>query len=299
MSESTLAPPKRHRANPPVAGDQGTQAREFEFRTADFLALRALVKRLAGINLADSKEDMVYSRLSRRLRVLGLRTFGEYCELLESGDPSELAEFCNAMTTNLTAFFREGHHFDYMRDHLLAPRRDGSRGSRRIRIWSAACSSGEEAYSIAMTVCEAIADRSAWDIKILATDIDSQMLAVAKQGTYAHDRVKGLASRRLGRFFRERTEGGQRLYTASREIAELVTFKQLNLMHDWPMNGPFDAIVCRNVVIYFDKETQTQLFARMAQLQRPDDLLFLGHSETLFKVSTDYALMGKTVYRRT
>jgi chemotaxis protein methyltransferase CheR len=277
---------------------QDSRAREFEFGHADFLTLRALVKRLAGISLADSKEDMVYSRVSRRLRALGLRRFGDYCGLLETGDPAELAEFCNAMTTNLTALFRENHHFEHLHG-FLAPRAEGWQGSRRIRIWSAGCSSGEEAYSIAMTICEAIPDRARWDIKILATDIDSQMLAVARKGSYTLDRVKSLASPRLARFFRERLEGDQRHFTVSPEIAALVTFKQLNLMHDWPMRGPFDAIVCRNVVIYFDKETQKHLFAHMAQLQRPDDLLFLGHSETLFKVSTAYALIGKTIYRRT
>ena len=285
-----------HRASRMIDG-QDLRAREFEFGHADFLTLRALVKRLAGISLADSKEDMVYSRVSRRLRALGLHKFGDYCELLESGDPSELAEFCNAMTTNLTAFFRESHHFDHLH-RLLASRTEGWQGSRRIRIWSAGCSSGEEAYSIAMTICEAIPDRVRWDIKILATDIDSQMLAVARKGIYTLDRVKGLAPPRLARFFRERPVGDQRHFTVSPEIAALVTFKQLNLMHDWPMRGPFDAIVCRNVVIYFDKETQKHLFARMAQLQRRDDLLLLGHSETLFKVSTDYALVGKTIYRR-
>jgi chemotaxis protein methyltransferase CheR len=277
---------------------QDSRAREFEFGHADFLTLRALVKRLAGISLADSKEDMVYSRVSRRLRALGLRRFGDYCGLLETGDPAELAEFCNAMTTNLTAFFRENHHFEHLHG-FLAARGEGWQGSRRIRIWSAGCSSGEEAYSIAMTICEAIPDRARWDIKILATDIDSQMLAVARKGSYTLDRVKSLASPRLARFFRERPEGDQRHFTVSPEIAALVTFKQLNLMHEWPMRGPFDVVVCRNVVIYFDKETQKHLFARMAQLQRADDLLFLGHSETLFKVSNDYALIGKTIYRRT
>jgi chemotaxis protein methyltransferase CheR len=282
-----------------MIGTQAARTREFEFSRDNFVALRAMVKRLAGIDLADSKEDMVYSRISRRLRSLGMRTFAQYCELLESGDSAELTEFCNAMTTNLTAFFRERHHFDYLRSDVLAPRLGAPKAARRIRIWSAGCSSGEEAYSIAMTVCETIPDRRGWDVKILATDIDSRMLALAKQGSYPPDRVKGLTSQRLARFFCEDAQGEQPLFTVAPEIAGLVTFKPLNLMEDWPMNGPFDAIVCRNVVIYFDKDTQRQLFARMAQLQRRADLLFLGHSETLFKVSTDYQLIGKTVYRRT
>jgi chemotaxis protein methyltransferase CheR len=272
--------------------------REFQFDHKDFEALRALIKKITGITLADSKEELVYGRVSRRLRSLGLQTFGEYRQRLEFGDQEELTEFCNAMTTNLTAFFRESHHFNYLRDHLLLPRLADPQASRRIRIWSAACSSGEEAYSLAMTVCESIPDWRRWDIKILATDIDSRVLARAKQGVYAKDRVKGLQPQRLARFFRAQHEGGQEVYEVVPDLATLITFKQLNLMHELPMSGPFDAIVCRNVIIYFDKDTQKSLFERIAPLQRPDDLLFLGHSESLFRVTNAYALIGKTIYRR-
>jgi chemotaxis protein methyltransferase CheR len=272
--------------------------REFKFDQKDFQALRALIKKITGITLADSKEELVYGRVSRRLRSLGLQTFGEYRQRLEFGDEEELTEFCNAMTTNLTAFFRESHHFNYLRDHLLLPRLEDPNGSRRIRIWSAACSTGEEAYSLAMTVCESIPDWRRWDIKILATDIDSRVLARAQHGVYAKDRVKGLDPQRLARFFRTYREAGQEVHEVVADLGTLITFKQLNLMHELPMSGPFDAIVCRNVIIYFDKETQKQLFERIAPLQRPDDLLFLGHSESLFRVTTAYALIGKTIYRR-
>jgi chemotaxis protein methyltransferase CheR len=272
--------------------------REFKFDQKDFEALRALIKKITGITLADSKEELVYGRVSRRLRSLGLQTFSEYRQRLEFGDQEELTEFCNAMTTNLTAFFRESHHFSYLREHLLLPRLEDPHASRRIRIWSAACSSGEEAYSLAMTVCESIPDWRRWDIKILATDIDSRVLARAKEGVYAKDRVKGLQPQRLARFFRTQREGGQEVYEVVPDLATLITFKQLNLMHELPMTGPFDAIVCRNVIIYFDKDTQKKLFERIAPLQRPDDLLFLGHSESLFRVTTAYALIGKTIYRR-
>jgi chemotaxis protein methyltransferase CheR len=272
--------------------------REFKFDQKDFEALRALIKKITGITLADSKEELVYGRVSRRLRSLGLQTFSEYRQRLEFGDQEELTEFCNAMTTNLTAFFRESHHFSYLRDHLLLPRLEDPHASRRIRIWSAACSSGEEAYSLAMTVCESIPDWRRWDIKILATDIDSRVLARAKEGVYAKDRVKGMQPQRLARFFRTQREGGQEVYEVVPDLATLITFKQLNLMHELPMTGPFDAIVCRNVIIYFDKDTQKKLFERIAPLQRPDDLLFLGHSESLFRVTTAYALIGKTIYRR-
>jgi chemotaxis protein methyltransferase CheR len=254
---------------------------------------------MTGINLADSKRELVYGRVSRRLRALSLSSFGAYRELLQSGDGSELVAFCNALTTNLTSFFRESHHFDYLRDEFLVPHRTAGRRGQRLRIWSSACSSGEEPYSIAMTVIETIPDWQNWDIKILATDLDSDILARAKRGHYNADRVKGLDPRRRARFFVETREAGEPGYQVVPELAELITFKQVNLMHELPMSGPLDVIFCRNVVIYFDKDTQRGLFSRMAQLQRPDDLLFLGHSETLFKVSEDYGLIGKTVYRRT
>ncbi len=281
----------------PAAESPG-RVREFQFSDADFCALRDLVKRLTGINLADSKRELVYGRVSRRLRTLGLKRFSDYRQLLEGDDESELVEFCNAMTTNLTAFFRESHHFDYLRDQFLLPRLHDARASRRIRIWSAACSSGEEPYSLAMTVCEAIPDWKRWDIKILATDIDSEILARARRGNYNADRVKGLDPGRLERFFDASAGAGQPTYQVDPDIAGLITFKQINLMHELPMKGPLDVVVCRNVIIYFDKDAQRGLFSRIAKLQRPNDLLFLGHSESLFKVSNDYDLIGKTIYRR-
>jgi chemotaxis protein methyltransferase CheR len=277
-------------------GDVGRR-REFVFEHEDFLALRALIKQVTGINLADSKQELVYGRISRRLRALGLRTFCEYRELLESDD-AELTEFCNAMTTNLTAFFRESHHFDYLRDRVLKARAADGRASRRIRLWSAGCSSGEEAYCLAMTVCEAIPDFRRWDIKILATDVDSDILATARRGVYPADRVQKLGGERLWRFFEELDGPERGRYRVSQELASLVTFKQLNLLHLLPMKGPLDAIFCRNVIIYFDKETQRELFARISLLQRANDVLFLGHSESLLKVCDDYELVGRTIYRR-
>ena len=275
-----------------------SRVREFQFTDSDFNALRTLIKEMTGINLAGSKRELVYGRISRRLRALGLSSFGAYRGLLESGDGSELVAFCNALTTNLTSFFRESHHFDYLRDAFLMTRRNAGSRSERIRIWSSACSSGEEPYSIAMTIIETIPDWKEWDLKILATDLDSDILARAKRGCFAHDRVKGLDPKRLARFFTESGEGTERTYEVIPDLANLVTFRQINLMHDLPMSGPLDAVFCRNVVIYFDKETQRALFARIAKLQRPGNLLFLGHSESLFRVSDDYALIGRTVYRR-
>ncbi|MGH8322923.1 MAG: CheR family methyltransferase [Steroidobacteraceae bacterium] len=272
--------------------------REFVFGNEDFEALRQLVKQLTGISLSDQKRELVYGRLARRLRALQLRTFAEYRDLLSSDGGHEIGEFCNAITTNLTSFFRESHHFDYLREQVLQARAAEHAGSRRLRIWSAGCSTGEEAYSLAMTVLEALPDLRSWDVRILATDLDSDVLAHAQRGIYAADRVRPLGPQRLSRFFVERPGRDGPCYQVTPELTALITFKQLNLMHHLPMKGPLDAIFCRNVVIYFDKDTQRELFARVAYLQRPDDLLFLGHSESLFNVSESYTPIGKTVYRR-
>lgn len=274
------------------------RTREFAFGNEDFEALRKLVKDLTGINLSDQKRELVYGRLARRLRVLHLRTFAEYRELLASDGGQEIAEFCNAITTNLTSFFRESHHFEYLRDHVLQPRIANRSASRRIRIWSAGCSTGEEPYSLAMTVLETIPDLRSWDIKILATDLDSDVLAKAQRGIYAAERIRAIGPQRLSRFFEERRGREGAGYEVTPELASLITFRQLNLMHSLPMKGPLDVIFCRNVVIYFDKDTQRELFARVAHLQRAGDLLCLGHSESLFKVSESYAPIGKTIYRR-
>jgi chemotaxis protein methyltransferase CheR len=277
---------------------EAPRVREFVFGNEDFEALRRLVKELTGINLSDQKRELVYGRLARRLRALHLRTFAEYRDLLASDGGREIVELCNAITTNLTSFFREAHHFEHLREQLLQARAADRHGSRRVRIWSAGCSSGEEAYSLAMTVVEAIPDLRSWDIRILATDLDSDVLARAQRGVYPAERVRTLSPQRLARFFVERRGRDGPSYEVTPELAALITFRQLNLMHHLPMKGPLDAIFCRNVVIYFDKDTQRELFARIAYLQRPGDLLFLGHSESLFKVSESYTPIGKTVYRR-
>jgi len=272
--------------------------REFAFGNEDFEALRTLVKQITGINLSDQKRELVYGRLARRLRALQFKSFAEYRELLSQDAGREISELCNAITTNLTAFFREPHHFEYLRDQVLLPLAADTAADRRLRIWSAGCSTGEEPYSIAMTVLETIPDLRRWDILILATDLDSEVLQRGQRGMYAADRVRGLSPQRIARFFTQRQERDGAYYQVSPEVASLITFKQLNLMHPLPMKGPLQAIFCRNVIIYFDKETQRDLFARVSRLQRPGQLLFLGHSESLFKVSEDYTLIGRTVHRR-
>jgi chemotaxis protein methyltransferase CheR len=274
------------------------RVREFTFSDGDFRALRTMVKEMTGIHLTDSRRELVYGRVSRRVRALGLKSFREYRRLLAADNAAEMSEFCNALTTNLTYFFRESHHFDYLRDSFLSSCRNDAGRSRRIRIWSSACSTGEEPYSMAMTIVEALPAWKRWDIKILATDLDSDVLARAKRGTYTRDQVKEIDSKRLARFFIARGSGNAAVYKVIPELANLVTFKQVNLMHELPMSGPLDVIFCRNVVIYFDKDTQRGLFSRIADLQRPGDLLLVGHSESLLSVSNDYALVGQTIYRR-
>lgn len=280
-------------------GSPPAKTREFIFTDEDFDALRALVKEVTGITLGDMKRELVYGRLSRRLRALGLGSFAEYRRLLQSAEGAdELEGFTNAVTTNLTAFFREDHHFEHLRSQILLPRRADPAANRRMRIWSAGCSTGEEPYSIAMTIAESIPDWQRWDIRILATDLDSDVLAKGRAGRYAEDRLRGMSPQRRARFFDEDNGPGGRVFVVKEEIAAMISFARLNLMHDLPMRGPLDAIFCRNVVIYFDKPTQRELFARIARLQRPGDTLFLGHSETLHNVTECWRLVDKTTYRR-
>ena len=281
----------------PGPDGSSSRVREFAFGEEDFQALRTLVKSLTGIHLSEQKRELVYGRLTRRLRALRLQTFAEYRELL-THDRQEVTELCNAITTNLTSFFREPHHFQYLREQWLAPLTADPRATRRLRIWSAACSTGEEPYSIAMTLLETLPHPERWDVRVLATDLDSEVLDRARRGIYPVERLNGVSAERQARFFCEPHEGRSGGRQIAPEPAAMITFKQLNLMQSLPMKGPLDVVFCRNVVIYFDKETQRDLFARISRLQRPGDLLFLGHSESLFKVCDSYALIGKSIYRR-
>ncbi len=272
-----------------------TTKKDFELTDRDFGKICRLVGERTGIVLSEAKRDMVYGRLSRRLRSLGLRQFSDYLQMLESGDETELVEFTNAITTNLTAFFREPHHFEFLSRTLL-PALIGSKSRKRLRVWSAGCSSGEEPYTLAMCLRETVpAD---WDVKILATDLDSNMVARGKQGVYTADRVEGLSQERLRRWVK-RGKGDKADYVRmSPALREIISFKQLNLMHDWPMQGPFDFIFCRNVVIYFNKDTQRELFRRFAGMLETGSHLFIGHSESLYRVSDDFELLGQTIYRK-
>ena len=273
-------------------------AKEFEFGDKDFNFLRDFVKERTGINLSDSKRELVYGRLAKRLRLLKLGGFTEYCELLKQGDDTETANLVDSITTNLTSFFRENHHFEYLADKLIPRVLGEKQQSRRLRIWSAGCSTGEEPYSIAMVVKESMPSTGGWDAKILATDLDSKVVAKSKTGVYDLKRITTLPSNRLNRWFNKGKGDKAGQIQTAQALQELITFKQLNLMHEWPINGPFDVIFCRNVVIYFDKPTQRILFNRFADLLDDNGILFIGHSESLFKVSDRFKLLGKTIYQK-
>ena len=262
----------------------------FEFTARDFERVRTLIYRQAGISLSEAKREMVYSRLARRLRVKGMTTFGTYLDYLESGaDAGEWEAFTNALTTNLTAFFREAHHFPLLAEHMLGAKKP-------LSIWCSASSTGEEPYSIAMTVCEAFGTLNP-PVSIIATDIDTNVLAMAANGVYPLERVDKLGNDRLKRFFQRGKGDRAGLVRVRPELRRLVEFKPLNLLAtSWPVRGPFDAIFCRNVMIYFDKPTQTRILTRFAPLMKPEGLLFAGHSENFMHVSDAFKLRGKTVY---
>lgn len=269
---------------------RGDSVKEFDFTTHDFERVRALIYKKAGIALADTKQEMVYSRLARRLRAIGISSFSQYLNDLESGrDAQEWEAFTNALTTNLTSFFRESHHFPLLAQHVRKVREP-------IEIWCSAASTGEEPYSIAMTVCEAFNSLTP-PVKIIATDIDTNVLAAGESGVYGMDRLDKLAPEQARRFFLK-GRGGQEGFARVRpELRQMISFKPLNLLAEsWPVKGQFDVIFCRNVMIYFDKPTQGKILSRFAPLMKPDALLFAGHSENFLYVSDAFKLRGKTVY---
>lgn len=275
-----------------------TREREFQFSDKEFKFISDLVGERTGIVLSSAKRQMVYGRLSRRLRQLKMTKFSDYCDMLTSGHEEELIEFTNAITTNLTAFFRENHHFEYLKSTVLPEIIRNNAHSKRIRIWSAGCSSGEEPYSIAMCVREALPKSSGWDVKILATDLDSNMVQRGKNGVYTAERVEGLTPARMKKWVKKGKGENADKVRMSDELRELITFKELNLMEGWPMKGPFDFMFCRNVVIYFNKDTQRVLFDRYADLLAAKAHLFIGHSESLNKVTDRFELLGKTIYQK-
>ncbi|WP_239495236.1 CheR family methyltransferase [Salinicola halophilus] len=265
-------------------------ARDIEFTAQDFDRIRELIYRRAGIVMAENKREMVYSRLAKRLRLHGLTRFGDYLSRLNANPGSEEWEaFTNALTTNLTAFFREAHHFPVLAEEI---RRRGS----GIKIWCAAASTGEEPYSLAMTVQETLGAAAA-SVKILATDIDTEALKTARQGVYPLESVEKLGEARCRRFFQRGSGSQQGRARVRPELAAMIDFRPLNLVtSSWSLNGPFDVIFCRNVMIYFDKTTQSDILGRFAGQLKPDGMLFAGHSENFSFLNQVFRLKGQTVY---
>lgn len=272
---------------------------EYPFTDAHFELLRKLVGKYAGISLNDTKRQLVYGRLARRIRALGLPGFDAYCELVREEDSAEVENFVNAITTNLTSFFRENHHFECLAHSVVPMLLRTNAASRRIRVWSAGCSTGEEPYSIAMTLLEALGNTPGWDVKVLATDIDSNVVATAAAGVYPANRQQGVGEARLKRWFAPAPgmAGAQGALRVKEEVRNIIRFAPLNLMESWPFKGPFDVIFCRNVVIYFDKATQSRLFGRYADVLARHGYLFIGHSETMFGTCDRFDLIGRTTYR--
>ena len=261
----------------------------YPFSAQEFGRVRELIYREAGIALAPGKKDMVYGRLARRVRARQLDCFADYLALVERGDRQELEQFINALTTNMTSFFREPHHFGILAEHLERQR------GRSISIWSCAASSGEEPYSIAMTALEALG--SSPPVRILATDIDTGVLAKARAGIYPLDQLQKLPPQQLKRFFLKGEGKNAGLARIREELRRLVSFRRLNLLEEgWPMTGRFDFIFCRNVMIYFDKKTQHELLGRMAARLNPGGLLFVGHSESFHSARELFRICGNTVY---
>ncbi|MEO1878499.1 MAG: protein-glutamate O-methyltransferase CheR [Methylococcales bacterium] len=272
------------------------QQREFQFTKTDFDFLRKISNDHTGILVPDDKFNMFYSRLSKRLRKLELTSFKEYCTYLENNSEQEFTEFINAVTTNLTSFFREKHHFDYLKETLIPELLQKNNSKKTIRVWSAGCSTGEEPYSIAMTLLENVP--SDWDIKILATDLDTHVLETASTGIYSIDSVKGLDKSTLRCWFKKGKGLNNDKVKLNKECQSIIQFRHLNLMQDWPIKNIVDFIFCRNVLIYFNKETKKKLVARYSKLLTPGSRLFIGHSESLHQLKTDFKLIGKTIYKK-
>jgi chemotaxis protein methyltransferase CheR len=266
---------------------------EYPLSRDDFQRIAGSLREQSGIHLPESKATLVYSRLAKRLRALQLGSFADYCRLIEAPHGhEERAAMLAALTTNVTRFFREPHHFDHLRAHVLEPAAAAVRAGARMRLWSSACSSGEEPYSVALTLLSVIPEAPRLDVKILATDIDPVVIEKAKEGVYTEECVSPIPPA-----MRERNmlkaQGG--IWRVSDDVKSLIVFKQLNLIGDWPMRGKFDAIFCRNVVIYFEELTQSRIWSRFKGYLTPSGRLYVGHSERVDVPG--YASDGLTAYR--
>lgn len=271
---------------------------EFDFNDQDFARVKSMVHDFAGIDLNESKKSLVYNRLSKRIRVLGKSSFKSYLDYVAKQGDDEFVHLINAITTNLTFFFRELHHFEYLANTVIPKLIKNNAQTKRIRIWSAGCSTGEEPYSLAIVLKETVpAD---WDVRVIATDLDTNVIETGRAGVYKKDRLKGISEERKKRWFLKGSGSMQGWVRTKPELQEMIEFGQVNLMNEWPtIKERLDVIFCRNVVIYFDKPTQSKLFDRFADQLVAGGHLFVGHSESLYKVCDRFELLGKTVYKRT
>lgn len=264
----------------------------------DFRYIQELIGEHAGIQITEQKRSMVLGRLAKRVRTLQLPSVASYCDLLRNAPERELSELISALTTNVTAFFREAHHFSFLAERIVPDLLVRNSATRRIRIWSAGCSSGEEPYSIAITVLEALPAGQSWDFKVLATDLDQQIIEIGREGLYRREKLDPIPVQRRRRWF----HGGNGLQAdrvwVNEELREHVRFVPLNLMGHWPMKGPFDVIFCRNVIIYFDKSRKERLIGRFANMLPAGGHLFIGHSESLHGLTDQFRPIGKTIYRK-
>ncbi len=269
---------------------------EFVLTQSDFRMISGLLQAETGIALHEGKATLLYSRLGKRLRALGLREFSHYCELLNRPDgEEERGRMVRSLTTNVTRFFREPHHFTHLKDHVLPPLLHTAERGGRVRIWSAACSTGQEPYSIALTILGLLPKASQFDIRVLATDIDTAVLQDADAGLYPKESMTSVPTSDLERWFERKNDQWQ----AATELRSLVSFRPLNLIKPFPMKGPFDAIFCRNVVIYFNEPEQQAIWSRFEPLLTPNGSLFVGHSERVTgPAASRFDSCGITIYQR-
>lgn len=271
--------------------------REFLFTEKDFNYLRKVANEYSGITVSDDKYDMYYARIAKRVRSLGLNDFSEYCSYLKNNHKKEFTNFINSITTNLTSFFRENYHFEYLENTIIPEYKKKHAAKKSIRVWCSAASTGEEPYSIAITLAENF-NRHNWDITFLATDIDSDVLAKARAGVYESQRIANLSSSRKSRWFRKGTGENKGIVRVDDELRNMISFKRLNLIQEWPIKKKFDIIFCRNVFIYFDGPTKEMILERYYDLLNDDGYLILGHSESIHSMNTDYKAVGHTIYRK-
>jgi len=273
--------------------------KDIELSEKEFSMVKERIFEVAGISLSDAKRTLVISRLSKVIKKLSLNSFLDYLDFLKGSKASkkDAQDFVNALTTNLTRFYREDHHFDHLENYIkqiIATKpRTSNNGKPRLRIWSAGCSSGQEPYTIAMCLYNKFPELKRWDFKILASDIDTEVLKKAAGGIYPETELAGLSANRAKMFERP----GNGTIVIPKYIRETVIFKPLNLFHKWPIKGPFDAIFCRNVAIYFDKPIQNQLFSQLSEVLAPDAFMYIGHSENVGRNNPQFSLSGKTLYQ--